>query len=433
MKKTSKCNPLIRKESKMKKYLFLAAALIAMGCGMSSCSNEVDVTEQTEQAPKLTKLVFTVAQDAETRVTWGGPRDRTPMFEDGEFVSLFSENNNNVQLTAHVDGEGNVTLTGEGTSGDANLYFVYPYDADASYDYAYDPNTINGNSIMGSTSPYNFDGSINPSVNNKYPSNAFSLATSTDGGESPITFQGLTTIIKFTPASDCTGFINIGAGDDAFPSTGVNIDLNESKIIGTLIPSISLPYEDAAYNFTAGTSYYFALPPFTMLSGGYIKFVDEEFEETPLYTASADKDFEAGKIYSLKYGSTGGEVEFTKAEFKTKFGTSSSFTIEKEGIAMAFSISPSSPRSPIPEFSIAKASGKVSFSEIQENDRMTIDVTGGTITSVTNSATSKTLEGAGPWTLTYKTSPSAGWYTSGGDAFIGEEIPSTAKLTVVYE
>lgn len=412
----------------MKKYLFLAAALIAMGCGMSSCSNELDVTEKTEQAPKLTKLVFTVAQNAQTRASWDG---KTPVFDDGDEVSLFSENNNNVKLTAHVDGEGNVTLEGEGTSGDTDLYFVYPYYEERV---SFFEGEINGDDVEYS-SPYNFEDEIYPSVN-KYPSKALSLAKSTDGGANAIRFQGLTTIIKFTPATDCRGSIHIDAGDDLIPLCHAIISTAETKIVagsGLLTQLRDLPYDDAGYNFAAGNSYYFALPPFTMLSGGTIKFIDNEYHETTLYTASADKDFVAGKIYNLKYGSTGGEVEFAKAEFKTKFGTSSSFTIEKEGIAMAFSISPSSPRSPVPEFSIAKTSGKVSFIEIQENDIITIDVTGGTITSVTNSATSKTLEGAGPWTLTYKTSPSAGWYTSGGDAFIEEEIPSTAKLTIVYE
>ena len=284
----------------MKKFLFLAAALIAMGCGMNSCSNEVDVTEQTEQAPKLTKLVFTVAQDAGTRVAWGGANNRTPMFEEGDKVSLFSENNENVMLTAHVDGEGNVTLEGEGTSGDADLYFVYPYDEKAIY--YFPDNEILGNSSSWDSSPYNYcpDNILNPGID-KYPSNAFSLAKSTDGGESAITFQGLTTIIKFTPASDCWGYINIDAGDDAFPLTGVNIDLNESKIIGTLTQTISLPQMDYMYNFKAGKSYYFALPAFTMASGGYIDFVDDEYNEHTIYTPTADKEFVAGKIYNLKY------------------------------------------------------------------------------------------------------------------------------------
>ena len=303
----------------MKKILFLAAALIAMGCGISSCSNEAEVTKQTEQAPKLTKLTFTVAQDAQTRVAWGGANNRTPMFEEGDKVSLFSANNTNTMLTAHVDAVGNVTLSGEGISGDAKLYFVYPYDAEARY-YIEEPEIIYGNASMGSTSPYNYDIDkiLNPDID-KYPSNAFSLATSTDGGESAIKFKGLTTIIKFTPAADCSGYINIYAGDYAFPVTGVNIDLNESKLIGTLTQSISLPQEDYMYNFEAGKSYYFALPAFTMASCRCIDFVDDEYQAHTIYIApEGGKNFVAGKIYSLKYGEAAPSI--AKWELKIPFG-----------------------------------------------------------------------------------------------------------------
>lgn len=84
------------------------------------------------------------------------------------------------------------------------------------------------------------------------------------------------------------------------------------------------------------------------------------------------------------------------------------------------------------------SAGAITFQYPEANDELTVSVTGRTIVSVTNSATSKTLQGTGPWTLTYKTTtshsvPSNGWYTSGGDAFIGANIPSTKKLTVVYE
>lgn len=287
----------------MKKYIFLAAALMAMGCGMSSCSNEADVTEQTEQTPKLTKLTFTVAQDAETRVNWGGTNGRTPVFVAGDKVSLFSEHNTNTELTVKVAG-GVVTLEGEGTSGDTDLYFVYPYDADAWYDYTVDSETIFGNASIGTASPYNYDSdnSINPGIG-KYPSNALSLAMSTDGGTSAITFQSLTTIIKFTPLSDRMGYILINAGHDAFPSIGVDIDLNESKITTeSMVTNISLPKEDDMYDFEAGTSYYFALPPFTMASGGMIMFIDDEDDSYLLFTAGAEgKNFVAGKIYTLNY------------------------------------------------------------------------------------------------------------------------------------
>lgn len=416
----------------MKKYLFFAAALIAMGCGMSSCSNEAEVTEKTEQAPKLTKLVFTVAQDAQTRASWDG---KTPVFDDGDEVSLFSENNDNVKLTAYVDGAGNVTLEGEGTSGDTDLYFVYPYYEERV---SFFEGEINGDDVEYS-SPYNFENEIYPSVN-KYPSKALSLAKSTDGGANAIRFQGLTTIIKFTPATDCRGSIHIDAGDDLIPLCHAIISTAETKIVagsGLLTQLRDLPYDDAGYNFAAGNSYYFALPPFSMAEGGTISFVDDQYEETTLYTAPAGgKEFVAGKIYNLKYGSTGGEVVFDKDNSNVSWTGSGSSTLtgadSQSGVTLTLTRSSGN-------ITRTARTGNITFSSAQAGQTLTISVTGKKATSLTNSATSKTLEGEGPWELTYKTTPEVttnGWYTNGGAGVVfilASTIAGTDKLTVVYE
>lgn len=302
----SKFNPKTEKKT-MKKYL-LAAALTVMGCGMTSCSNDAeDVIEQNEQAQKVTKLVFTVAQEAQTRAEWGGTNGRTPMFENNDKVSLFSAHNDNVELTAHVSG-GTVTLEGEGTSGDTELYFVYPYCATAkmtdgkitSTDNAA-PYYINGNGEGGAVT-------IGTIGVNKYPANALSLAKSNDGGASAITFKGLMAILKYTPTATKTGLIKLAGYDSGMnffaPYGKITIDVAQEKITTQYTDGMEIYFPQVynasvtGYSFVAGTSYYMAFPPYTAPQDYQSVFATRPFTSNiKLWTGT--KTFEAGKIYSV--------------------------------------------------------------------------------------------------------------------------------------
>lgn len=295
----------------MKKYLFLATALTVMGCGMTSCSSDAeDVIEQNEQAPKLTKLVFTVAQDAETRVKWDGPSGRTPMFENNDEVSLFSANNDNVKLTAHV-ADGVVTLEGEGAA-DEELYFVYPWNDNVHMDMgtkkitsstapAYNLNVIN-------ESPYLRKFASDVFGINKYPANALSLAKSTDGGRVALTFKGLMAIIKFTPTyeeyAEYVSTLMIRAyedNDEATTFKGGQLTINaagETPTIESTQNSYGICFRKSDVGtFVVGNTYYVALPPTGPMSGW--TYISDQFDEITQNTLSAGFTFEAGKIYSV--------------------------------------------------------------------------------------------------------------------------------------
>lgn len=295
----------------MKKYLFLAAALTVMGCGMTSCSKDAEnVIEQNEQAQKVTKLVFTVAQEAQTRAEWGGTNGRTPMFENNDKVSLFSAHNDNVELTAHVSG-GTVTLEGEGTSGDTELYFVYPYCATAKMTDGKITSTDNA-------APYYINGESGDAVTigtigvNKYPANALSLAKSNDGGASAIRFKGLMAILKYTPTATKTGLIKLAGAviddddDICFAPYGkITIDVAQEKITtqytdgsDIYFPQVINSY-DTGYSFVAGTSYYMAFPPYTAPQDYQSVFAPRPFTSDNIKLWTGTKTFEAGKIYSV--------------------------------------------------------------------------------------------------------------------------------------
>ena len=287
----------------MKKYLFLAAALTVMGCGMTSCSDDVeDVIEQNEQAPKLTKLVFTVAQDAETRASWGGTNGRTPMFDAGDKVSLFSENNDNVELTVKVDG-GIVTLEGEGTA-DTELYFVYPYNDDVHMD-------MGTKKITSATaSAYNIDKvsfyyACSTIGENKYPENALSFAKSTDGGSSALSFKGLMAIIKYTTLTDHDNHFEItNYGNSGKPFKGGQLTINASGATPTIESSttdvgICFPgYSVRTFTFSAGKTYYMALPPTGAINGS-ASYHKIQVGGSQVQALSDGFSFEAGKIYTV--------------------------------------------------------------------------------------------------------------------------------------
>lgn len=284
----------------MKKYLFLAAALTVMGCGMTSCSNDAeDVIEQNEQTPKVTKLVFTVSQDAETRALWSG---NTPVFDDGDEVSLFSTNNDNVKLTASVSG-GTVTLTGEGTA-DTELYFVYPYADDVHMD-------MGTKKITSTTAPaYNigkvsFYYACSTIGENKYPENALSFAKSTDGGSSALSFKGLMAIIKYTTSTETDRHVEItNYGNSDKPFKGGQLTINASGATPTIESSandvgICFPgYGVQTFTFSVGETYYMALPPTGAISGS-ASYHKIQVGGISLQNLSDGFSFEAGKIYTV--------------------------------------------------------------------------------------------------------------------------------------
>lgn len=132
----------LKTDKTMKKYIFMAAALMMMGMGMSSCSNDDEITE-VEQAPKKVQLTLTASFDmgGETRAVWD---NLTPKFQNNDKVGVYSDNSGTVEyLTASVDGDGNATLTGEVTAA-TEYHLVFPYKEGTTYNKSASPKTITG-------------------------------------------------------------------------------------------------------------------------------------------------------------------------------------------------------------------------------------------------------------------------------------------------
>lgn len=132
----------LKTDKTMKKYIFMAAALMMMGMGMSSCSNNDEITE-VEQAPKKVQLTLTASFDmgGESRAVWDGLK---PKFVTGDKVGVYSDNHDTAEpLDVTVDGDGNATLTGSVTAA-TEYHLVFPYKEGTTYNKSASPKTITG-------------------------------------------------------------------------------------------------------------------------------------------------------------------------------------------------------------------------------------------------------------------------------------------------
>jgi len=165
----------------MKKYIYVAAAMMMMGIGVSSCSNENDAIDSVEQNTKK-QMTFTVsfATDADSRAVWN---NRTPKFEVNDQIGLYSVSNTTAvpfEVTA-VDAAGNATITGTANMA-SEYHLVFPYKSNTTY--SSETDQITGFDDFNYTS----------GSQNIYPTKALHYAKATDGATS-VTFKNLCAIL----------------------------------------------------------------------------------------------------------------------------------------------------------------------------------------------------------------------------------------------
>ena len=116
----------------MKKYIFMAVAGML---ALSSCSNDDNDVQNTQNAPRQMTFTAGFGDEATTRASLSG---NSVSFETGDDISILSANNTNTRFATTEDGA-SVTFTGTATA-DSKFYAVYPYT----------PNlTLSGTTISG--------------------------------------------------------------------------------------------------------------------------------------------------------------------------------------------------------------------------------------------------------------------------------------------
>ena len=105
----------------MKKYIFMAVAGML---ALSSCSNDDNDVQNTQNAPRQMTFTAGFGDEAQTRAALNGSTKKVS-FETGDDISILSANNTNTRFATTEDGA-SVTFTGTATA-DSKFYAVYPY------------------------------------------------------------------------------------------------------------------------------------------------------------------------------------------------------------------------------------------------------------------------------------------------------------------
>ena len=105
----------------MKKYIFMAVAGML---ALSSCSNDDNDVQNTQNAPRQMTFTAGFGDEAQTRAALDGSTKKVS-FDANDKISILSANNNNVTFTTSAGGA-SAAFTGTATA-DSKFYAVYPY------------------------------------------------------------------------------------------------------------------------------------------------------------------------------------------------------------------------------------------------------------------------------------------------------------------
>ena len=256
---------------------------------LSSCSNDDNDVQNTQNAPRQMTFTAGFGDEAQTRAALDGSTKEVS-FETGDDISILSANNTNTRFNT-TEGGASVTFTGTATA-DSKFYAVYPYT---------DGLTLSGDVISGiviPTSQWNSGWNSNSDFSGWDPKAPIAYATTTG---SSLTFHNACAILKVTfPKAGTYGRFTISANE---PLAGT-FSLDTST--GTLTPTsgsttvtVGNPsdiYSGICTDFN-GKTVYVAIAPGTY-TGFNLHIYNEDGDEKSK-TKSTSVTFEAGKIYDL--------------------------------------------------------------------------------------------------------------------------------------
>ena len=255
----------------MKKFIFMAVAGML---ALSSCSNDDNDVQNTQNAPRQMTFTAGFGDEAQTRAALDGSTKKVS-FEAYDRISILSANNDNKEFTTTEDGA-SVTFTGTATA-DSKFYAVYPYTDDLTLDTS--TGIISGVVIPNSQSEAAYLG-----WDRRAP-----IAYATTTGTS-LQFHNACALLKITNDRGEAQIIEV-ACDDALTGT---FSLNTSS--GALSGKNTQRYA-AVMNVPADQTIYIAIAP------GEKHYFEVQWMGTDNSHATKMKPFavtfEAGKIYNL--------------------------------------------------------------------------------------------------------------------------------------
>ena len=255
----------------MKKYIFMAVAGML---ALSSCSNDDNDVQNTQNAPRQMTFTAGFGDEAQTRAALDGSTKKVS-FDAGDEISILSAKNTNTEFTTTAGGA-SAAFTGTATA-DSKFYAVYPYT---------DGLTLNAGTgiISGVTIPAT---QTNAATSTCGWDPAAPIAYATTTGTS-LQFHNACALLKITNDRGDASDINVQC-DDALTGT-FSLDTSDGTLSGTNTRTYA-----AAGNVSAGKTIYIAIAPGTktnfmaLWSGGSGIAMKQKSSVT----------FEAGKIYNL--------------------------------------------------------------------------------------------------------------------------------------
>ena len=264
-------NPLKQMKT-MKKYIFMAVAGML---ALSSCSNDDNDVQNTQNAPRQMTFTAGFGDEAQTRAALDGSTKKVS-FDANDKISILSANNNNVTFTTTAGGA-SATFTGTATA-DSKFYAVYPYTDGLTLD----PST---GIISGVTIPYMQTGAAGSDCGWD-PTAPIAYATTTG---TSLQFKNACALLKITNDRGVAQMIRVHC-NEALAGT---FSLNTSS--GALSGSDGTAPLVRVMNVPSGKTIYIAIAPGVKTDFMVIwtRSSSQAMKEKSSVT------FEAGKIYDL--------------------------------------------------------------------------------------------------------------------------------------
>ena len=243
---------------------------------LSSCSNDDNDVQNTQNAPRQMTFTAGFGDGATTRASLSG---YSVTFDAPDYISIFSANNSNVQFTTTAGGA-SATFSGTATAGDPTYYAVYPY----KNSYTFSAGVVSGVVIPDDQFAAAY------SVCGWDPNAAIAYATTTG---SSLQFQNACALLKVTNNTGEVADIMIkkGSSGEGFAGT---FNLNTST--GVLTCTSSYSGVDV-FGVPNSKTIYIAVAP-----GTYGDFRASAILNTSMDMKRKEKSsvtFEKGKIYNL--------------------------------------------------------------------------------------------------------------------------------------
>ena len=242
---------------------------------LSSCSNDDNDVQNTQNAPRQMTFTAGFGDEAQTRAALDGSTKKVS-FDAGDEISILSANNTNTEFTTSAGGA-SAAFTGTATA-DSKFYAVYPYTDGLTLD----PSTgiISGVTIL----PSQYDAAT--STCGWAPDAPIAYATTTG---TSLQFHNACALLKITNDRGNADMIEVSC----YEALTGKFTLDTSN--GTLSGTNTAPYA-VVMNVPANKTIYIAIAPGEKTSFNVVWDGEGDQVEKSKHSAVT---FEAGKIYDL--------------------------------------------------------------------------------------------------------------------------------------